>query len=194
LRGAFGIGQVVTTESFVEALHKGEGAMGVLRQELAGVPVRSAAVGDEIELGDGVVLEVLSPGKGATFDDVNDSSLVGLVKVPTTHGFKRVLLTGDIEDAGIESVRTQMERRSATGIDVLELPHHGSARARAVEFVLWLDPPIVVQSTGASRAFDARWRSVRPGREWFSTAEVGAVRVEISKEGEIDVQAVRGRD
>lgn len=191
VREAFGIGQVVTTEALSRVLEERDGAIRVLGRVLEGLDVRVVSAGERIEMGSGVEMEVVSPARGVVFEDVNDSSMVALVRVGEGASARRVLLTGDIEDEGVARVRERLGGMGVGGVDVMELPHHGSVRARAMELVEWLDPGVVVQSTGESRAWDTRWDGVRAGRRWRSTAEVGATRVTISSDGALGVASVR---
>jgi beta-lactamase superfamily II metal-dependent hydrolase len=75
--------------------------------------------------------------------------------------------------------------------DILEAPHHGSAREPAFEFVARLNPAVVLQSTGSSRAGDARWDSVRQGRRWHNTATDGAAWAEIWRDGTLASGTIR---
>lgn len=91
-------------------------------------------------------------------------------------------VTGDIQDeaiAAIEAANPGLRPRA------LELPHHGSAHAAAIEFTQRLNPDIVLQSTGALRLNDPRWANVRPGRLWYTTAHCGAAWVEFHRNGDV---------
>jgi competence protein ComEC len=145
-------------------------------EDVAIVPVSAGAT---IAIG-GESIEILSPLSDVLYENVNDTSLVGLLRLPTSQGERRVLLTGDIEDAAIDAL---LDRNPALCVDVLEVPHHGSARSAAMEFVQQVNPAVVIQSTGPSRAHDERWSGVRTRRAWLSTAEVGSVAVEILRSG-----------
>ncbi|HVZ94109.1 MAG TPA: ComEC/Rec2 family competence protein [Phycisphaerales bacterium] len=178
--------------------HRGETAgtdetkgdrIGLLSRELKaqGIVVTTLAAGDAFAVGDAAV-RVLSPQADEQFRLSNDSSLVLMITVPTESGERRVLLCGDIQDRAIELLE---ESGALTRPDVMEAPHHGSARPAAIDFVERLDPPVVVQSTGPRRANDDRWEDVREGRTWWCTAVDGAVTVEIGKSGEITTRSVR---
>lgn len=93
-----------------------------------------------------------------------------------------MLLTGDIQQQAIGML---MATRSGLDVDAMELPHHGSATAGAVEFVRWLQPEVVLQSTGPSRVGDLRWLEVRGGRDWLVTAVDGACFVEFHSDGRV---------
>jgi hypothetical protein len=56
-----------------------------------------------------------------------------------------------------------------------------------------VNPAVVLQSTGSSRAGDARWDSVRQGRHWHSTATDGAAWAEVWADGTIATGTMRGK-
>jgi competence protein ComEC len=151
--------------------------------ETRGIEVSTITEGDAISLG-GYPLKILWPSAGiAPSLDDNDTSLVALLELPLGGS---VLLTGDIEGPAMDRIRIahpDLPSRLANG--VIELPHHGSAREKAYSFVAWLDPSVILQSTGASRLNDERWDAQRPGRDWYTTAERGAVVIEIDRRGRI---------
>ena len=139
--------------------------------------------GDTITVG-GCTMEILWPRRdiAPTLDD-NDTSLVALLDVPLGGS---VLLTGDIEGEAMDRLRMiYPELPSMLGQGVLELPHHGSARAKAYAFIDWLNPGVILQSTGPSRLNDERWSEQRTGRSWYATAEHGAIVVEFDQRGQI---------
>ena len=53
-----------------------------------------------------------------------------------------MLLTGDLEEAGMEQVLQMPPRR----VDVLMAPHHGSDRSNIPAFAKWAKPKLVVSS------------------------------------------------
>jgi len=148
--------------------------------EMQGAGVELVARGDSIRLGD-VALRTLWPPRDVPdgFDD-NDTSMVTLIE--TESG--AVLLTGDIEGDAMGRLRALVPGLAGvTAGGVIELPHHGSAREEAYGFLDWLDPGVVLQSTGPSRLGDERWDAQRQGRRWLATAERGAIIVELRDEG-----------
>src|SRR4029078_9846238 len=70
----------------------------------------------------------------------NVRSLVLLVR----HRGHTILLTGDLEGAGIDAAAA----RPGPPIDVLMTPHHGSAANRAEELADWARPRLVVACQG----------------------------------------------
>lgn len=147
------------------------------------ISIRTVAAGDTLPLGE-ATLEFLSPPRGAQWPMDNDLSLVGLVRVTTARGPRSLLLTGDIQDQGIASV---LNRSPHLHADILEAPHHGSARESAFSFVAELNPAVVLQSTGPRRADDPRWAPARSGggRAWLCTATDGASWAEVQRDGSV---------
>jgi beta-lactamase superfamily II metal-dependent hydrolase len=94
-------------------------------------------------------------------------------------------MTGDIGPAAIQSLLDAPPPELAQGVDIMELPHHGSVNEPSQRLTLSLNPRAVLQSTGKARAQDPRWNHVREGRTWLSTAEVGAAWVEIGTDGRL---------
>ncbi|MCA9275046.1 MAG: ComEC/Rec2 family competence protein [Phycisphaerales bacterium] len=163
--------------------------------ESRGVTIETIRRGDELMIG-GASMRVLwpEPTMIAGYDD-NDTSVVALLDLlPGRVGHPRMLLTGDIEQDAME--RLMVLEPGLTGElagGVLELPHHGSARDAAYGFVGWLDPGVIVQSTGPSRLDDDRWDAQRPGRDWFTTAQGGAIVVEFDASGAVTARYWFGR-
>lgn len=154
-----------------------------------GVSVQVVGAGDKIELGE-VWVEFISPARGSVWPTDNDSSLVARV-VPRRaerSEVAAVLLTGDIQQPAIDSIRREHPELRAS---VVELPHHGSAREGAVQFVMGLGPRVVMQSTGRQRAGVAIWKPVREQSDFYCTAEDGAAWAEVRKDGTVMSGAVR---
>lgn len=176
------IGGVVITQRLDEdpsaAFVRVRGAL-----EDRGLRVQTIAEGDALEIG-GFSIRVLWPSAeiAPTLDD-NDTSLVALLEMPLGGS---VLLTGDIEGPSMDRIRVaypDLPNRLDRG--VIELPHHGNGRVKAHAFIDWLDPGVILQSTGPSRLHDERWDEQRPGRAWYTTAERGAIVVEIERDGRV---------
>ncbi|AQP46854.1 hypothetical protein BW730_04250 [Tessaracoccus aquimaris] len=97
----------------------------------AGGRVRSAIEGERIALGEAQWVSVSVPSAPVASDPEgegsaeNDASVVGVA----TSGGVRVLLAGDAEPAGQrEALRSARAAGLPLAVDVLKLPHHGSAR------------------------------------------------------------------
>jgi competence protein ComEC len=184
-----GVRRVLVSERFVEqARGRPEGAAGVAMAYLRdrGVEVRVVSAGDQMRLG-GATVAFLSPPAGAAWGADNDHSLAAAVRVWDARDTERsMLLTGDVEDRAIQGL-------AGLGLrpEVVELPHHGSAREAAVAWVGSMRPGVVMQSSGPSRAGDPRWEGVRAGRVWLCTATGGAAWAELRSDGTVRAGSLR---
>lgn len=143
--------------------------------------VRELDLGDTLTLGP-VTLDILNPPRVNGFAQDNDESLVALAHIPFATGERTLLLTGDIGPPAIERLRAA---HPGLHPDVLELPHHGSARPEAIAWVRELNPGFIVQSTGPKRLDDARWNALRLGRVWLCTAREGMIRTAVDTQGRL---------
>lgn len=188
--GPMGVRTVLTTPQFVQRAERESGgpAAFVLRElRERGIEVRTIAQGDILSLDDASI-DILWPPPDAEFARDNDASIVALVRTPTAAGERSFLLTGDIEREAIDELSPAQRGRS---IDGMEAPHHGSARDFAADFIMALDPDIVIQSTGFSRLDDPRWAEVRRGRRWLATPRAGAVGLVVRANGEMEARGFR---
>lgn len=118
----------------------------------AGVPVRTVAAGEQAAAGD-LSWRVLSPPATMTVtgddsDDgtaINNASLVLLVEVSGG----RLLLSGDIEP---DVQNALFASGTDLDVDVLKVPHHGSAYQDPL-FLAATDPELVVVSVGADNTY-----------------------------------------
>jgi len=138
-----------------------------------------ARAGDTIDLGDGIVLQVLWPRAESLGDASNDDSLV----LRLSWRDVSFLLTGDI---GAATERKLIAAGADVRSTVLKVPHHGSATSSSEEFLAVVQPVIAVVSAGAGNPFghpapDVVQRLTEYARV-FSTAEHGAVRFETDGE------------
>jgi competence protein ComEC len=170
----FAIGEVLLADNF--ELKNNEAVkhtVSVLSRR--GVPIRHVSAGDRLSAA-GVELDVLHPPAGWRGRTANEDSVVLLVR----HGEGSILLTGDLEGAGMAKL-LQQPRRS---VDVLQAPHHGSNSALVdVEGLLrWCKPRLVVSSQAAPRSSG---KSRYEGGPWvfWTTYERGAVTVRSGESG-----------
>lgn len=187
-----GVRRVLVSESFQQqAVDNPDGAAAFVSRGLLdlGVKVETVVRGDEIKLGQ-TTLRVLGPSHGSIWDSDNEGSLIIKLTIPTSDGQRGVLLCGDVAAAGIASIRAAEPSLHA---EIMEAPHHGSARSDAIEWVRDVDPLVVVQSTGPSRIDDPRWEKVRAGRECRTTATGGAIWVQVARDGAITTGQLRKR-
>jgi competence protein ComEC len=109
--------------------------------ERRGIATRVVSAGDRWKV-DGLAIEVLHPPAEGPDGKENARSMVLLLR----HGERSVLLTGDLEDAGL----TQVLAMPTRPVDVLMAPHHGSARSNTAALAQWASPRIVVMCQGRS--------------------------------------------
>jgi competence protein ComEC len=123
---------------------------------------------------------VLHPPKNGVVGSDNANSIVLLIE----HAGRRVLLTGDLEAAGLEEVLAS----ETCDADLVLAPHHGSPRSNPGRFSDWCTPEFVVISGRRSLGDDRTVESVKNsfrlrGAEVFHTAEDGCVSVIIGERG-----------
>ncbi|MEJ2601814.1 MAG: DNA internalization-related competence protein ComEC/Rec2 [Gammaproteobacteria bacterium] len=189
--------------SHADADHAG-GAASVMR----GVPVDRVLSGEAGELAalgaracrrgmgwvwDGVHFAVVWPdgagGKG------NDASCVLTVRT----GQAGMLLPGDIE---IGSERRLLETGALGPMDVVVMPHHGSATSSSESFTATLRPDLAIAAAGwrnrwgfPRSAVVERWRA--SGARVLSTGQAGAIALTLCEDGEaprvIALRAARRR-
>jgi len=119
------------------------------RLEEGAVTRQVVRAGDRLELGSGIVLEVLHPGSelvAATDADANNNSLV----LRLAWGQASFLFTADIE-AEAEHLLLASGQPLPSG--VLKVAHHGSAGSSSAEFLAAVDPAYAVISVGADNRF-----------------------------------------
>jgi competence protein ComEC len=162
----FAVGQVLCADSFVASPKPG---VQRLRNELARrrVPLQTAQAGDRLTTRD-VTLEVLHPP--ATYREGNDNARSLILYVQ--HGPHRVLLTGDLEGAGLERLLSQPPRR----VDVLQAPHHGSESLDIEGLLRWCQPRCVLSCQGPTRSGHLAGSAYnRRGVPFYDTHRLGAI-------------------
>jgi competence protein ComEC len=131
----------------------------------------------------GCLLRVLHPPREGVTGSDNANSIVLAVE----HAGRRILLTGDLEKAGIERLLASPR----CDCDVLLAPHHGSKNSNPPGFAAWSTPEWVVISGGHGVAEEMvsayRTRDARV----LHTARDGAVRVRMDAAA-LEVQHWRG--
>ena len=123
------------------------------------------------------MLALHPPEKGVSGTD-NANSLCVLIEFAG----RRVLLPGDLEPPGMQMLVSQ----TATKVDVLMAPHHGSLNSKSDDLLKWCSPDTVVIS-GSTRAVSPRVLEAfaAEDREVFVTARDHAIRIEIAADGSI---------
>lgn len=142
-----------------------------------GIPIVELSSGDELHPTDDIALRVYSPDGSAA--SANDLSLL-LEIVCDGHS---VLFTGDLSRKGEPDVLPD--------VDVLKVPHHGSANACSDPFLAATSPKVAVISVGENNyghpSEETLDRLDDSGAEVYRTDECGAVTVRFRRNGEIDV-------
>lgn len=113
-----------------------------------GAPVRIAAAGQWVDLGDGARLEVLGPPPGfsGSRPESNDASLV----LKLTWGQASFLFTGDAANAAENAlIESGADLRAA----VLKVAHHGSAYSTGRSFLDAVRPVVAAISVGDDNIF-----------------------------------------
>jgi beta-lactamase superfamily II metal-dependent hydrolase len=156
-----------------------EGGWGAVRAELEamGVAIEPIAAGDRFRFGRGRVEVLWPPREPSPRLMGNDGSVVARFTRATEGGPATVLMTGDVQRAGIAGL---MAAGADLRASVVEVPHHGSADEAAMELVASSGAVVALQSSGPSRLNDDRWAGVRARVPFLSTADAGAVWVLIT--------------
>ena len=97
-----------------------------------GVPLRTVAWDDRVELADGSSITVLLPPEYGTGDNDNSNSVVLRIDA----GGYRALLPGDLEKHGMQMLLLQ----PALDCDLVMMPHHGSKNSQPSGFLEWSKP------------------------------------------------------
>jgi competence protein ComEC len=150
----------------------------VLREIPSDIPQSEVSAGQQYSLGD-VTVQVLWPARYISEGSIpNNASVVVLVTIEG-HG---ILLTGDI---GREAQAEIMREVKSVDVDVVKIPHHGSANLDE-DFADWANAEIALISVGEDN--DYGHPAPEALKEWsgaqiFRTDQDGAVSLTLSKEG-----------
>jgi competence protein ComEC len=180
----FAVGQVTYTPTFADKTTPGvRHTLEIL--EGRGIPIRVVKAGDRLTAGE-VTLEVLHPPAQGPEGVENVRSLVLEVR----HARNTLLLTGDLEGAGLDRVLSLPRRR----IDVLQAPHHGSPRANTKELAAWARPRVVVSCQGRPQSpADPGEPYTAAGAHFLGTWPHGAVTVRSHASGVVVETFVTGQ-
>lgn len=152
-------------------------ALDLLRNSIRGanVPLRTLNMGDRLDVGSRVAIDVLHPPRRGVvgFDSDNANSIVLLV----SYAGRRILLPGDLVSPGLDDVLAEQP----IDCDVVMAPHHGSAGSQPKRFVAWTTPEWVIISAGQNDRLVPVKRIFRDaGAKVLHTNRSGAVRVTIT--------------
>lgn len=138
-------------EIAVSSVHNDTALYGDLKNEIKSRPVKVLylSAGQQIDLGGGIMLDIINPPlkplKG-TSDDINNNSVV----LRLYWGDISFLLTSDICE---EAERYLVENRVALSSDVLKVAHHGSRSSTSDSFLAVVNPSVAVISAGLNNRF-----------------------------------------
>jgi competence protein ComEC len=153
--------------------------------ETSGTPLVTAAEGERLATGGDVALRVLLPPAEGFAGSDNANSVVLSVE----YRGRRILLTGDLEGAGLRHLLDQPPH----SCDVLLAPHHGSLGSSPADLADWASPDYVVVSGGFRANMDLLnlvYGEVNATA--LHTARVGAIRVSIDGDA-ISVHTLGGK-
>jgi competence protein ComEC len=118
-----------------------------LLEGAAGTAHHILTSGDQLDLGQGIILEVLHPPPGGMPEgDANANSVV----LRLVWGQAAFLLTGDIE---VEAEAQLLRSGQPLAAQVLKVAHHGSGGSSTAEFLTAVDPAYAVISVGAENPY-----------------------------------------
>jgi competence protein ComEC len=174
------VGAVYAGEDFVRHAEE-RGAERMLRDYLAANSLAIRTQFDELDRGSPARIETVWPPEEIRDDSVvedNDKSIVLRIQYAGCN----ILLCSDILKF---SQQEMLRRNPALKADVIVAPHHGSSVTLARDFIEKLEPTIVICSCGSSSYEKKLVARPRPGVSTFYTASGGAIRVTVSRDGEI---------
>lgn len=146
--------------------------------EKQGIKPTIPTPGDKLTVS-GVTLTFLSPKPKASFDNLNNYSLVAMVDT----GSERALFAGDAEKE-IESAL--LAQKIDLSCDLYKVSHHGSSTSSTAAFLKAMSPRIAVISCGKDNSYGHPHKSVltrlsQAGVEKiYNTAESGTVVLPLS--------------
>jgi competence protein ComEC len=151
----------------------------------AGVPIDVLVAGELLfdDRPGGVTRRVLHPPPEGVAGNDNAQSLV----IELSAHDRRLLLTGDVEGVGLERILAQ----PPLACDVILAPHHGSARSNPPGLAAWSRPEFVVVSGDEDRRGAVRKAYEAVGAKLLQTTEVGAVTVDVARDGALRVNVFR---
>ncbi len=156
-----------------------------------GIGESVVVAGMRLDVGPGAAIDVLHPPPGLVPGTIPKSNDNGIV-LKLTKGVDSILLTGDVEEAGLPWL---LRANGALRSTVLKVPHHGSRLGEIGErFFNAVQPEIAVLSVGrvhhlpAPETLDALRRT---GARLYSTRQDGAVSLRTDGE-RLEVHTFRG--
>lgn len=148
------------------------------------IPITIVSRGDQIRLGPSTTLQVLHPELLNTYTEDNPASLTVLL----THKTRKILLTGDLDGDGLETLLTQSD---AGPIDILLSPHHGSFTANTRDLDRWARPQYLIVSGGRKQTIPYLKQVYSAATEILTTRTHGAINCQIDDAGHLEVVPFR---
>lgn len=165
-------------------------SMEATRRELA-IPETVLRRGDEITLGGGAGITVLHPTAEFVGGDIgrNEASLVLLVE----YAGRRILLTGDAEEAAEESMRSA---GLLPKVDILKAAHHGARESTGSALLNATEPGIAIISCGVANRYghpapEVMQRLTSREVDVWRTDHDGTISLRIDSDGTIRINATR---
>lgn len=158
--------------------------------EEANVSVEYLSAGEHMTDG-ALQISCLHPYAKKVPEDRNDASLV----LRLSQGDFQMLLTGDLEKSGedwlVEQARPAVEQpqpaaQNPLRCTILDAGHHGASNATGEALLDLAQPELVLISCGKNNRYghpapETLQRLEERGIRWYSTAEVGAIQVQVGK-------------
>lgn len=124
---------------------------------------------------DSVEYRFIHPEQDSVFSNNNDQSCVLLIRFAN----RQILLPGDISS----SVENFLLEELSSPIDLLLVPHHGSATSSSQQFVSQVQPKLALVSSGYGNSFghpveEVVQRYLDIGSRVLNTADTGAISVQ----------------
>lgn len=123
-------------------------------------------------------LKCLHPAKDFQGES-NDGSACYLLQA----GDFRMLLTGDVEEAGEERLLEGLKGQNISGVDVLKVAHHGSSSSTSGEFLERIQPKLAIISCGRKNSYghphtETLERLKQAGCRIMTTPEYGQITID----------------
>jgi competence protein ComEC len=138
------VSAVIATDAVSESAPYGQFIKQVQREGSKRINPRRGTL---MDLGGGVTFEVLYPIGSILGEEINDVSVIGILRFGSTS----VLLTGDasqwVEQLLVEAYGDALDA------DVLKVGHHGSKTSTAPEFIAAVTPQVAIISAGARNRY-----------------------------------------
>lgn len=145
-----------------------------------GVRTTIISQGDSLSFDDAVTMRILQPVAATSYASDNAASVV----LEIEYQQRRILLTGDVDEDGLDELLKQPTRK----VDVLMAPHHGAPTANPRELAAWASPDFVVASApnpAYQKELESHYGSAT---HVIMTPESGAVTTTVTSKGVLSVK------